>query len=83
MCVEESVLQYIKIRTFPHNTLFKNLFAKVILFISAADIRYRVGAMSTLKKKLLIFPSPAGMSLAKLSLAGKNEIIPGQGEFGK
>jgi hypothetical protein len=48
VCVEESVLQYIKIRTFPHNTLFKNLFAKVILFISAADIRYRVGAMSTM-----------------------------------
>jgi hypothetical protein len=26
----------------------------------------------TCKRKLLIFPAPAGMSLAKLSLAGKN-----------
>jgi hypothetical protein len=29
------------------------------------------------KKILTIFPSPAGMSLTKLSLAGKNLIIPG------
>jgi hypothetical protein len=35
------------------------------------------------KKRLAIFPSPARMSLTKLSLAGKNVIIPGQGEFGK
>jgi hypothetical protein len=35
----------------------------------------------TLKKRLAIFPSPAGMSLTKLYLAGKNLIIPGQGEF--
>jgi hypothetical protein len=35
------------------------------------------------KKRLDIFQSPAGMSLTKLSLAGKNFIIPGQGEFGK
>ncbi len=28
------------------------------------------------KKRLMIFPSPAGMSLTKLSLAGKNLIIP-------
>jgi hypothetical protein len=34
------------------------------------------------KKSLTIFPSPAGMSLTNLSLAGKNLIIPGQGEFG-
>jgi hypothetical protein len=31
----------------------------------------------------MIFLSPAGMSLTKLSLARKNKIIPGQGEFGK
>jgi hypothetical protein len=30
------------------------------------------------KKRLAIFPSPAGMSLTKLSLAGSNLIIPGQ-----
>ncbi len=35
------------------------------------------------KKRLAVFPSPAGMSLTKLSLVGNNLIIPGQGEFGK
>jgi hypothetical protein len=35
------------------------------------------------KKMLPIFPSPGGMSLTKLSLAGKILIIPGQGEFGQ
>ncbi len=35
------------------------------------------------KKRLAIFPSPAGMSLTKLSLAGNNWVIPGQGEFGQ
>ncbi len=35
------------------------------------------------KKRFLVFPSPAGMSLTKLSLAGKSLIIPAQGEFGK
>jgi hypothetical protein len=35
------------------------------------------------KKRLEVFPFPDRMSLAKLSLAGKNLIIPGQGEFGK
>jgi hypothetical protein len=35
------------------------------------------------KKSSLIFQPPAGMSLTKLSLAWKNLIIPGQGEFGQ
>jgi hypothetical protein len=34
-------------------------------------------------KRLTIFPSPAGMSLTKLSLAGNDLIIPGQVESGK
>jgi hypothetical protein len=34
------------------------------------------------KKRFAIFPSPAGMSLTKLSLAEKILIIPGQGDFG-
>ncbi len=34
------------------------------------------------KKSLAIFPSPAGMSLANLSMAGNNLTIPGQDEFG-
>jgi hypothetical protein len=35
------------------------------------------------KKNLPIFPSSAGMSLTKLSLAENNLIIPGQRDFGK
>jgi hypothetical protein len=35
------------------------------------------------KKRLAVFPSPDGMSLTKLSLAGNNLIIPGHGEFGQ
>ncbi len=35
------------------------------------------------KKRFAIFPSPAGMSLTKLSLAGNYYIIPAQEEFGK
>jgi hypothetical protein len=33
------------------------------------------------KKSLSNFPSPAGVSLIKLSLAGNNLTIPFQGEF--
>jgi hypothetical protein len=33
------------------------------------------------KKTFAIFPSPAGMSLIKLSLDGNYLIIPAQGEF--
>jgi hypothetical protein len=35
------------------------------------------------KKRLAVFPTPAGISLTKLSLDGTNLIIPDQGEFGK
>jgi hypothetical protein len=34
------------------------------------------------KKRLAIFPSPAGMSQTKLSLAWNNKVFPGQGDFG-
>jgi hypothetical protein len=37
----------------------------------------------TVKKRLEPFPSPAGMSLTKLSLVGNKMSIPAQGEFGK
>jgi hypothetical protein len=33
-------------------------------------------------KKVIVFLSPAGMSLTKLSLVGNNLITPGQGEIG-
>jgi hypothetical protein len=36
----------------------------------------------TVKERLAIFPSPAGMSQTKFSMAGNNSIIPGLGEFG-
>jgi hypothetical protein len=42
-----------------------------------------VAHIRTVKKMLAIFPSPAGMSLTKLSLPGNNLKFPGQGEFGK
>jgi hypothetical protein len=35
----------------------------------------------TVKKCLPFFPSPAGMSLTKLSLAGNHLIIPRQGDW--
>jgi hypothetical protein len=35
------------------------------------------------KKMLVILPTPAGMSVTKFSLAGNNEIVPGQEGFGK
>jgi hypothetical protein len=35
----------------------------------------------TVKKRLAVFQSPAGMSLIKLYVDGKNLIISGQGEF--
>jgi hypothetical protein len=43
----------------------------------------RPNRLYTVKKRLAVFPSPARMTLTKLSLAGKNLIIPGQGEFDK
>jgi hypothetical protein len=48
---------------------------------SLSEIKLYIGLHC--KKRLAVFPSPAGMSLTKLSLAGNNLIIPGQGEFGK
>ncbi len=35
------------------------------------------------KKRISVFPSPDGMSLTKLPLAGNNLTILGQREFGK
>ncbi len=37
----------------------------------------------TVKKRLAVFPSPAGMSLTELSLAGNNDVPAGDGKFSK
>jgi hypothetical protein len=50
---------------------------------SAKDITSDRHRFLHCKKRLSIFPSQAGMSLTKFSLAGNNLIIPGQGELGK
>jgi hypothetical protein len=42
-----------------------------------------LGPYFDLLKSFSIFPSPAGMSLTKLSLGRNHEIIPAQGDFGK
>jgi hypothetical protein len=47
------------------------------------DSGYRPIANYTVKKRLAVFPSPAGTSLTKLSLAGNNLINPGQEEVDK
>ncbi len=44
-------------------------------------LQFGSGLTFTVKKRLATFPSPAGMSLTKLSIAGYNLIISGQGEF--
>jgi hypothetical protein len=48
----------------------------------AAHFAFCEGLSVHCKKRLSFFPSPAGMSLAKLSLAGNNLIISVQGELG-
>ncbi len=52
----------------------------LLLYRRCADVSF-----PTLHRKtrLATFPSPAGMSLTKLSLGGKNLIITAQEEFGK
>jgi hypothetical protein len=47
-----------------------------------AKSRFRREVPYTVKNRFAIFPSPAEMSVAKLSQAGNILIIPGQGEFG-
>ncbi len=49
--------------------------------VSRSRVPCRLNSHIHCKKMLSIFPSPAGMSCTKLSLAGNNLVIPGQGEF--
>ncbi len=53
--------------------LWLSLYMREIWF-SFLSVRYA-------KKKVIDFPSPAGMSLTKLPLGWNYEIIPAQGEF--
>ncbi len=59
----------------------KNLGNLFKLHIQALSFyNFMFGKFLHCKKRLSIFPSPAGMSLTKLSVAGNNLIIPGHGE---
>jgi hypothetical protein len=66
----------------------KQLFSDASLFLLRSCISifiFEELTTYTVKKRLTMFPSPAGMSLTKLSPAGNNLIIPGppgQGVFG-
>jgi len=68
-------------------TLFKLCLTSVPLVSIFHSLTFLKGKMHqfiinryTVKKRLAIFPSPAGMSLTKRALAGNNLIIRGQGE---
>jgi hypothetical protein len=53
-------------------------------FLPGAGMQYATSWQAVHREKSFsIFPSPAGMSLTKLSLGGNHEIIPVQGDFGK
>ncbi len=62
------------------------LAGSVTIYAKTTVLRFPDSSMAqlyTVKKRLAIFPSPAGMSLTKLSLARNNLIFSDQGEFGK
>jgi hypothetical protein len=54
-----------------------------ILSIERHDLALALFLYVHCENRLEVFPSPARMPFTKLSLAWKNLIIPGQGEFGK
>ncbi len=60
-----------------HKTFLVNFTENLVIF-KCLYILCEAG--HTLKKRLAVLPSPAGMSLTKLSLGGNNWIIPGQEE---
>jgi hypothetical protein len=66
-----------KIKTKVLESLLSNL------SIVSLATNYRNDFSLQRKKSFSIFPSPAGMSLTKVSLGGNNFLIPAQGEFGK
>jgi hypothetical protein len=81
--------------TYFYSVFFPQFCVISVLAASGTEVRIRFAARSNFplglhydssdthcKKRLATFPSPAGMSLNQLSLAGNNSIIPGQGELG-
>ncbi len=56
----------------------------LVLIVMREDLNKFIPDLHSLvhcKKRLAIFPTPAMMSLTKISLAGNNHIFPSQGEF--
>ncbi len=71
---------------FPHGTLwirFSSLQMKRQEFRTELQRTFHTGSYTHYTvKRVMILPSPVGLSLTNLSLAGNNQTIPGQGEFG-
>jgi hypothetical protein len=71
--------------TYPGHTLFKvkRKYRRLQLqgYTDSISSFTREPFLVHCKKRLSIFPSPAGMPLTKLSMAGNNLIISDQGEF--
>jgi hypothetical protein len=66
----------------PVSLTYSSLSASCIKLPNLCSTKHTLPRIYT-EKKLSFFPSPAGMSLTKLSLAGNNLKIPVQGDFGK
>jgi hypothetical protein len=58
------------------------LLIKPKAFVIFANTNMRRNGNVHCKKRLAVFPSPAGMSPTKLSVAGIVKIVPRQGDFG-
>jgi hypothetical protein len=71
---DRMVERYEELRTGSGSILFFMFTA--IQFIVIISIYNTLQGNYTVKEMLAVFPSPAGMSLTKLSLAGNNVIIP-------
>jgi hypothetical protein len=76
------------------NMFLPNVFGQILLLPAALQVVEKnlqyINMCKTMsatnihcKNRLGIFPSPAGMSLTKLSLGGNNLIILGQRELGQ
>ncbi len=73
---------YIQLQHEQFTVTLKNVYASFECSVhSTTFIHFRKSSEGK-KGRLAIFPSPAGMSITRLSLAKNNLSIPGQGEFG-